>query len=68
VLALLFDCSIVQQRAVIQFLQSEGVNPPSHRRILAQYGEDCTIQRKVYQWWKVSTVAEQVSLLTAQLS
>jgi hypothetical protein len=35
--------------------------------MLAQYGEDCTTQRKVYQWVEVSKVGEQASSMkTAQ--
>jgi hypothetical protein len=49
--ALLLDCIIVEQRAVIRFLWSVGVKPSEiHRRMLAQYGENCIMQRKVYQW------------------
>jgi len=39
---LLLGCVIVEQRAFIQFLWSEGVKPSEiHRRLLAQYGENC---------------------------
>jgi hypothetical protein len=47
----LLDHSIVEQHAVIQFLWSERVKPSKiHRRMLAQYGENCITQGKVYQW------------------
>uniref|UniRef100_A0A7M4EMQ5 Mos1 transposase HTH domain-containing protein n=1 Tax=Crocodylus porosus TaxID=8502 RepID=A0A7M4EMQ5_CROPO len=44
-------CTKEEQRSVIRFLWAEGV-PPSeiHRRIVAQYGENCLAQRKVYEW------------------
>jgi hypothetical protein len=47
----LFDCTIVEQCVVIWFLWSEGIRPSEiHWRMLGQYGEDCIMQRKVYQW------------------
>jgi hypothetical protein len=40
--ALLLDCTIVEQCAVIRVLWSEGVKAPKiHRRMLAQYKEKC---------------------------
>jgi len=45
------DCSIVEQRAVVRFLWAEGVKPVEiHRRMLAQFGQSTTSQRKVYEW------------------
>jgi hypothetical protein len=50
-LAPLSDCTIVEKSAVIQFLWSEWIKPfEIHRKMLAQYGENCILQRTVYQW------------------
>jgi hypothetical protein len=46
----LSECTISEQRAVIRFLWSEGIKPSEiHRRMLVQYGDKCTGQRKVYE-------------------
>ena len=43
--ASLQDCSIVEQRGVVQFLLAEGVKPVEiHRRMLAQYGQSTMSQ------------------------
>jgi len=43
--ALLFRCSVVEQRCVIHVLWSEGVTTSEiYSRILAQYGEHCVAQ------------------------
>jgi hypothetical protein len=50
-LAPLSDCSIAEQWAVIWLLWLEGVKPSKiHRRMLAQHVENCTMQKKEYQW------------------
>jgi predicted metal-binding transcription factor (methanogenesis marker protein 9) len=44
--ALLFCCSVVEQRCVIHVLWSEGVTASEiYSRILAQYGEHCVAQK-----------------------
>jgi hypothetical protein len=48
------ECTISEQRAVIRFLWAEGIKPSEiHRRMLVQYGDKCTGQRKVYEWVKM---------------
>ena len=43
--------SIEEQRGVVRFLWAEGVKSVEiHRRMLAQYGQSTTSQRKVYEW------------------
>jgi hypothetical protein len=50
-LAVLLDCTLVDQHAVIQFLWSEGIKSSKIlRRMLAQYGENFIMQSKLYQW------------------
>jgi hypothetical protein len=45
------DCSIEEQRGVVQFLRAEGVKPVEIlRRVLAQYGQSIMSQQKVYEW------------------
>jgi len=45
------DCTIEEQRGVVQFLWAEGAKPVEiHRRMLAQYGQSTMSQRKVYEW------------------
>jgi len=45
------DCTIEEQRHVVRFLWAEGVKPVEiHRRILAQYEQSTTSQRKVCEW------------------
>ena len=45
------DCTIEEQRGVVQFLWAQGVKPVEiHRRMLAQYGQSTMSQRKVYEW------------------
>jgi len=45
------DCTIEEQRGVVQFLWAEGVKPVEiHRHMLAQYGQTTMTQRKVYEW------------------
>jgi len=47
----LLDCTIVEQCALIQYLWSEGIKSSEiHRKLLAQYGENCIMQMMVYQW------------------
>jgi len=44
------DCTFEEQCGVVQFLW-EGVKPVGiHRRMLAQYGQGTSSQRKVYKW------------------
>jgi hypothetical protein len=61
----LFDCTIVEQRAVIRVLWLEGVKSYEiHGRMFAQHGESCIMQRKVYQWFqngRTSVVDEDCS-------
>jgi hypothetical protein len=65
-LALLSDCITVEQYGVIQFLLSEGVKPSViHRRMLAQYREDCIMQMDLYQYVEGSIVSDQLSLMKA---
>jgi hypothetical protein len=47
-----FDCTILEQRALIRFLWAEGVKPSDlNQRMLAQYGSvNCMSQRKVSDW------------------
>ena len=48
---LLQDCATEEQRGVVRVLWAEGVKPVEiHRRMLAQYGQSTTSQRKVYEW------------------
>ena len=42
------DCTIEEQRGVVQFLWAEGVTPVEIRCMLVQYGQSTTSQRKVY--------------------
>ena len=44
------DCTIEEQRGVVQFLWAEGVKPVEIRRMLVQYGQSTTSQRKIYEW------------------
>ena len=45
------DCIIEEQSGVVRFLWAEGVKPVEiHRRMLAQYGQSTTSQRKVFEW------------------
>ena len=45
------DCTIEEQRGVVRFLWTEGVKPVEiHRRMLTQYGQSTTSERKVYEW------------------
>lgn len=47
----LASCTTTEQRAVIRFLESEGVKPAEiHRRMLVQYGSACIHRRNVYKW------------------
>jgi hypothetical protein len=40
-----------EQRAVIQFLDSEGEKPADiHRRMKRQYGDACVSLQQVYEW------------------
>ena len=49
--ALLQDCTIEEQRGLVRFLWAEGAKPVEiHRRILVQYGQSTTSQRRVYEW------------------
>jgi len=48
--ALVQDCTIEEQRGVVRFLWAVGAKPVEiHRRMLAQYGQSTTSQRKVYE-------------------
>jgi len=45
------DCTIKEQRGIVQFLWAEGAKPVEIlRRMLAQYGQSTMSQRKVYGW------------------
>ena len=45
------DCTIEEQRGVVQFLWGEGVKPVEiHCRMLAQYGQSTISQQKIYEW------------------
>jgi len=45
------DCTIEEQRGVVRFVWAEGVKLVEiHHRMLAQYGQSTTSQRKVYVW------------------
>ena len=45
------DCTIEEQRGVVQFLWAEGAKRVEiHRRMLAQFGQSTVSQRKVYEW------------------
>ena len=45
------DCTIEEQRGVVQFVWAEGAKPVEiHRRMLAQYGQSTMRQRKFYEW------------------
>jgi len=45
------DCTIEEQRGVVQFLWAEGAKPVEiHRHMLAQYGQSTMSQRQVYEW------------------
>jgi len=47
------DCTIEEQRGIVQFLWAEGVKPVEiHRRMLAEYGQSTMSQQKVYEWVK----------------
>ena len=49
--ASLQDCTIEEQRGIVQFLWAEGVKPVKiHRCIFAQCGQSTMSQRKVYEW------------------
>ncbi len=44
-------CTREEQRSVIRFLGSEGVNPSEiHRRMKMQYGDACLSLQQVYDW------------------
>jgi len=47
------DCTIEEQRGIVQFLWAERVKTVEiHHRKLAQYGRSTMSQRKVYEWVK----------------
>jgi len=47
----LATCTIEEQRSVINFLRSEGVEPIEiHRRMEVQYGDACLSLQQVYEW------------------
>jgi hypothetical protein len=49
--ALLSDCTIEEQRAVVRFLWAEGVKSAEiHSRMLAQYRARTMHQRQIYKW------------------
>jgi len=49
--ASLATCTKKEQRSVIRFLSSEGVNPIEiHRRMNVQYGDACLSLQQVYGW------------------
>jgi hypothetical protein len=61
-LAPISDCITVEKCAVIRFLWSEGVKSSKiHTKMLAQHGENCFTQRKVYQ----RVVGQQALLIKA---
>ena len=44
-------CTREEQRSVIRFLGSEGVNPSEiHHRMKMQYGDACLSLQQVYDW------------------
>ena len=44
-------CTREEQRSVISFLRSEGVNPSEiHFRMKMQYGDACLSLQQVYDW------------------
>ena len=57
-------CTREEQRSVIRFLGSEGVNPNEiHHRMKMQYGDACSSLQQVYDWdrkfkSRVSSVAD----------
>jgi len=62
--ALLETSTREEQRSVIRFLGSDGVNPNEiHRRMKMQYGDACLSLQQVYDWDRkfksgVSSVAD----------
>jgi len=45
------DCTIEEQRGVVQFLWAEGVKLTEiNHCMLAQYGQSTMSQQKVYEW------------------
>ena len=45
------DCTVEEQRGVVRCFWVEGAKPVEiHPRMLAQYGQGTTSQRKVYEW------------------
>jgi hypothetical protein len=56
-------CMREEQRAVIQFLGSEGEKPADiHRRMKRQYGDACVLLQQVYEWHR--KFKSEVSTLT----
>lgn len=52
-------CTIGYHRAVIRFLQSEGINPrETHERVLQQDDDACTGERKVNLWEEAFKMGE----------
>jgi hypothetical protein len=49
----LSDCTIEEQRTLVQFLGAEGAKSAEiHSWMLAQYGACTTNQQKIYEWIK----------------
>ena len=47
----LAQCTREEQRAVVQFLWSEGSSgAETHKRLLAQYGDNALSKRTVHEW------------------
>ena len=47
----LAQCTREEQRAVVQFLWSEGSSGTKiHQRLLAQYGDNALSKTTVYEW------------------
>jgi hypothetical protein len=56
--AVLSECTIVEKRAVIQFFVARVVKPfEFHRRMLAQYRENCIMQMKAFSHLNISDKA-----------
>ena len=67
--ALLEACTREEQRSVICFLGSEGVNPSElHRRMKMQSGDSCLSRQQVFDWdrkFKSGVLSVQVRVVSA---
>ena len=62
------DCTIEEQRGLVQFLWAEAVKPVEiHRRMLAQYGQSTMSQQKVYEWVERFKLGSKVLLMKVVL-